>query len=132
MTRPLLLPELKPLPAETLDAAYLEELRVSAGSECRALMEELLAAFGQERPAQEVALSEACARRDAQALATVIHRMGGGAANMGFLRLAFLCREVEQMAREGQWKSFEALPGTVREEMDRGIHALTQWVAGLG
>ena len=97
-----------------LDTARLEELRrMTGGSD---VVEEVVGLFIQDIPGRLAGLSEAVGREDAGALEFAAHRLKGGAATLGAIRLARLCEGLEQQGRGGSCAgAAETLVEVVRE-----------------
>jgi len=79
-------------------AANLHNIREEAGED---FVTELVADFLENTHASLDALREALKRGDRQKAAEIMHTMKGSTATLGAMRLARLCREVEEAMRNG-------------------------------
>jgi CheY-like chemotaxis protein/HPt (histidine-containing phosphotransfer) domain-containing protein len=87
--------------------AGLRELQLEDGSD---ILEELIEMFVADVPPQLVALQEALEAGDGQFVERIAHALKGSSGNMGAVRMAALCTELEEMGRSGE---LAAAPGLV-------------------
>ncbi|MEG0885848.1 MAG: Hpt domain-containing protein, partial [Janthinobacterium sp.] len=99
-------PEAPPAPAsppaaQPLNRQALENIRALSSRDGDALLERVIQAFVGETPRQLIAMREAIAGADAEALRKVAHSLKSGSANVGADGLAQLCKEMEKLGRAG-------------------------------
>ncbi|KAB8046246.1 response regulator [Janthinobacterium rivuli] len=90
-----------PPAAQPLNRQALENIRALSGTDGDALLERVIQAFVGETPRQLIAMREAIAGADAEALRKVAHSLKSGSANVGADGLAQLCKEMEKLGRAG-------------------------------
>jgi HPt (histidine-containing phosphotransfer) domain-containing protein len=93
---------------DDFDPSVLDELRRLADGR-KELFTALLAAFEDETPALLLAMRSGVAEADAAKLRTAAHTLKGTAVNLGALRLAQLCAELETRARASRMDGAESL-----------------------
>ena len=71
-------------------------------------------------------LQIAIADGDGEAVRKAVHRLKSSSANVGALRLAALCQELETMARAGHLDNAEDRLAKISSEHERVGQALTQ------
>jgi signal transduction histidine kinase/CheY-like chemotaxis protein/HAMP domain-containing protein len=104
----------------TIDLATITELSDAADG----LLEVLIEIFAAEGPENLDTLREALDRDDMPEAVRAVHTLKGGAGTIGATDLATLCREVEQLARDGDQDAVtEHLP-TLDRELTRALSAL--------
>jgi signal transduction histidine kinase/FixJ family two-component response regulator len=114
-------------PAETaeeprLDPSRLEGLRELARLGGRDILAELVAKFG-ERPLL-TSLREALGRGDREALKLIARQLKGSSSNLGAVRLARLCGELEEMAADAGLEACARQIAGIAEEYDRVLPEL--------
>jgi CheY-like chemotaxis protein/HPt (histidine-containing phosphotransfer) domain-containing protein len=85
-----------------VDHATLEELRSYGGDSPEDILEELTTMFLEGAHKHLTAMREALQQRDAVALEQAAHTLKGSAATLGAQRLAALCFDLENEARQGR------------------------------
>jgi HPt (histidine-containing phosphotransfer) domain-containing protein len=83
--------------AQHLDQGTLQELKVIMGGD----FNKLLKTFASDSASRVAAIRQAAAATDSDALRRAAHSFKGSSGNMGALRLAELCRQIEELARDG-------------------------------
>ena len=73
-------------------------------------------------------LTEACARRDVVAIATVLHALKGCFLTIGWQRIAVRCAGALQAARENRFSEWLTLPGELRELCTVSSTAMTGYL----
>jgi signal transduction histidine kinase/CheY-like chemotaxis protein len=84
-----------------LDPAPLEQLRRLEASTGRSILREVVDTFLAETPQRLAKLREALSGGDGEALALFAHSLKGSSGQLGAVRLASLCRELEAAGRAG-------------------------------
>ena len=105
-----------------LDAEQVAMLR-EAGE---GLLEDLIATFDEECEPRLDDVTQACGAQDAVALRESIHFIAGSAANIGLLRLAELCRNIEFQIKENRFGAYTETSDTVRTEYAHGLAELAE------
>lgn len=95
-----------------LDARVIESLRELGGTDDPDLFRDLIDTFLCDAPMRFEAIAAAAKSADAQALFRAAHGLKSGAANMGAVVLAELCRRLELAGRTGD---LAAVPGLLAE-----------------
>lgn len=90
-----------------LDDAVIAELRESTGGDMD-FVRELVEAYIDEGRGYLEAMVAAAAAGDAEAMLRPAHTLKSSSATMGAMRLAGLCRAIEEAARDGRSASFAA------------------------
>lgn len=83
--------------SQHLDQGTLQELKVIMGGD----FNKLLKTFASDSTMRVAAIQQAAAAVDNDALRRAAHSFKGSSGNMGALRLADLCRQIEELARDG-------------------------------
>ncbi|HUA32579.1 MAG TPA: Hpt domain-containing protein [Candidatus Binataceae bacterium] len=84
---------MRSLPA--IDRAALERLRARATADAPEFFVEMATMFVAEIDRRRVAIADALAREDSDALARAAHSLGGSAKLFGATRLAEFCRQLQ-------------------------------------
>jgi two-component system, NarL family, sensor histidine kinase EvgS len=90
---------------------------ISGGN--KALEREILQDYRKSNDADARMLDEAFAKRDAEGVRQVAHRMKGAGRMVGARDLALLCESMEHGGRERQWDELLAIKPRVDEELQR-------------
>ncbi len=85
---------------------------------------ELLKAFKEEAPGLVEGIRTAAQTNDAHKLRQSAHSLKGGSGNLGAVRLADLCAELEKMGRNGALEGAAPLAAQVELEYQRALQAL--------
>jgi signal transduction histidine kinase/HPt (histidine-containing phosphotransfer) domain-containing protein len=85
----------------TLEFGAIEEIRALARDDGQALLEKVLGLYCESVPQMLISMQEAARRGDCIALQRAAHALRTSSQNVGALRLAQLCRDVESGARTG-------------------------------
>jgi len=115
-------------------AVELSVLDVSVMAAIRALGDpgepdvyvEVARLFLADVPVHLSALNAAIAARSAKSVEQIAHRLRGGALEMGALRMAPLCAEIEQAARAGMLEQAAAQAARLNREFETTRMALEQ------
>ena len=102
-----------------LDTAQIEMLREMGDD----LVTEILESFTEEVEPRLNTLEQRCAQRDEKQLKDDIHFVAGSAANLGLLRLAELCRNIEEQIKNQTLNTWDKIPQTVRDEYTTALEA---------
>lgn len=97
-----------------LDVEALRELRAIMGDDFAKLLE----AFAADSEMRIVAVQQAAAAADCEALRRAAHSFKGSSGNIGAIRLSDLCRQIEESARDGAIEHCLPLIPQLREEFD--------------
>ena len=103
-----------------LDAQAIAELRAEGDG----LLDELIGMLLEQLPEALKALSEAAARKDADAVAFQAHRLKGSVSNFGAHAMCLLCKSVEMAAKVGDLAQTESLLDSLKTEGERLHRAL--------
>ena len=83
--------------AEHLDLEAIKELKIIMGDEYSLLLE----TFINDSVVRIKAIADAVAAQDRDAIHRLAHSLKGSAGNMGAVRLARICKSLEEMATSG-------------------------------
>lgn len=97
-----------------LDGAALQELRTVMGSEFPLLVQTFIKDSGE----RVESIRRACAAADADALRRAAHSFKGSSGNMGALQLSELCRQLEELGRDGSTAGAPLLAERLAAEFD--------------
>ena len=119
--------------AETLDLATIGELLDAVGGD-DTFVDDLVDTFLADAPALLVAIDEAVAADDAEALVGPAHTLKGNSLTLGALELAAVARTLEEEGRQGDLSRAADDAARARAELGRVADALqgareTRWVA---
>ncbi|MGZ4468761.1 MAG: response regulator [Nocardioidaceae bacterium] len=89
-----------PPPTVVLDPSRLETLR-EMGPRAESLVDRIITGFTTQAPQQVAAIRAAVERDDATELGALAHKLFGSAANLGAVRVADLCADLERLADDG-------------------------------
>jgi HPt (histidine-containing phosphotransfer) domain-containing protein len=111
---------------EPLDKAALGTLVSSLGGdeEAQEAVRELVDTFLEDAPTQMASLHGAVERGDADAARRAAHTLKSNGATFGAQPFAELCRELENLGREGRLDAAPELLGRADEEWERVREAL--------
>ncbi|HEY8238914.1 MAG TPA: Hpt domain-containing protein [Candidatus Limnocylindrales bacterium] len=87
--------------APILDDGVIAELRASTGDDDD-FVRELVEAYIEEGRGYIAAMNTAAAAADAEAMVRPAHTLKSSSATMGAMRLAAICRGIEEAARDGE------------------------------
>jgi two-component system, sensor histidine kinase and response regulator len=104
----------------SLDANAIADLR----AEGNGLLDDLIAMFLEQLPVALIALAEALAAKDSQAIAFQAHRLKGGVSNFGALAMTELCQSLETAAKGGDFIGAESIFDRLKTEAERVRQAL--------
>jgi CheY-like chemotaxis protein/HPt (histidine-containing phosphotransfer) domain-containing protein len=85
----------------TLEFGAIEEIRALARDDGQALLEKVLGLYCESVPQMLISMQDAARRGDCIALQRAAHALRTSSQNVGALRLAQLCRDLESGARTG-------------------------------
>ena len=106
---------------ETVDYAVLEGLRDLGGEE---MLRELVEMFLDEGQSRLATLRKALEEGDAQSVERVAHTLKGNSVNMGAVRMAALCAELEDVGASGDLSRGPELLERLKAEYERVHSAL--------
>ena len=106
---------------EPVDRSVLEGLRELGGEE---FLAELTRSFSEDVPSQLEAMRKAVEGDDASSVEHIAHTLKGACANMGALRMATTCAELEDAGRSGGLARAPALTGQLEAQFGRVRPAL--------
>lgn len=107
-----------------LDDEALRELRVVMGDD----FAKLLQTFATDSAARITLIQQTAAAADSEALRRAAHSFKGSSGNMGASRLSELCRQIEELARDGALEQCAPLIAELPEEFE----AVQRELADLG
>ena len=116
--------------AGVLDAAIADQLRTLAQAGSPDLLERLHASFARDTPPRLSALRVAVASGDRAAMAFNVHTLKGSAANLGAVRIAEVCRELEAAAGDPDPELLEPLLRALEAHAADAQSALAQLAEG--
>jgi CheY-like chemotaxis protein/HPt (histidine-containing phosphotransfer) domain-containing protein len=101
------LPEPAPPPglaaaAKTLEINAIAQIRAAGGSDADRLLEKVLRLYCDSVPQMLKSMQEAAGKGDCVALQRAAHALKSSSHNVGAVRFASLCRDLETAARAGQ------------------------------
>ena len=102
-----------------IDDTILAEIAEFAGEGGAGLVQELVRLFFSESAARMEAMREGVAQADPGRLARAAHAMKGGGGNLGAVRLAGYCEQLERLGRKGSTEGAAALVTQVIAEVGR-------------
>jgi HPt (histidine-containing phosphotransfer) domain-containing protein len=106
-----------------LDSSALQALRASVGDDTEFLAE-LVTTFLADAPQQLVELRAAVASGDAEEVERGAHTLKSNAATFGIVRLADICRDLEDRASHGNLDGAEALVAAIEGALAEARPAL--------
>lgn len=120
----LILHETFEVPADTpiLDGEQIEMLQ-AAGED---LLDELIDTFTTECEPRLGMLDMACQAKDTEEIRSHTHFIAGSAANIGLLRLATLCRNIEEQIKESRYTEYGVTHMAVATEFSHGMADLLE------
>lgn len=87
-------------------------------------LEDLVDEYSGEVDQRIERISESCRKGDLEALRIDIHYIAGSSANIGLLRLAELCRNIEMQIKEDRFAAIEKVHMAVGTEYAYGLAEL--------
>jgi HPt (histidine-containing phosphotransfer) domain-containing protein len=106
------------------DPAAIDRLRRAFGDEGPGIVAELVATFLAESPARLEALGQGVAAGDRAGVRRAAHSLRSGAATLGAVDLASVCRVVEGLGEAGELSAAADLVPAVEAEYGRARVAL--------
>lgn len=119
--------------AAAVDWSVLDELLVLQAPGAPDIRERVIALFLQHTPAQIRELREGLGRNDHPVMLRAAHTMKSSSANVGAIRLAELCRDLESRLREEDGGDVRPLVEAIETEynrVERELEACLEGVAG--
>jgi two-component system, sensor histidine kinase and response regulator len=107
-----------------LDHGVLESLRELQADGEPDLLTELVELYRADAPQMLEAMRTALAEANGEALRRAAHTLKGSSANLGAVRLAEMCRELERAGRDGALAGAAPLLAAVEAEYERVVEAL--------
>lgn len=107
-----------------LDPEVIETLKSLSDEGDPGLFGELVEIFLDDTPTRLASIHEALGASDPQALEAAAHSLKSSCGNLGATRLADLCRNLEELGREGQLEGAQPLAQRSMEEFGRVQNAL--------
>jgi HPt (histidine-containing phosphotransfer) domain-containing protein len=95
------------------------------------LVKDLIELFYAEAPMRVDAMRSGIRGQNPDGIAYAAHAMRGGAGNLGAIRIASLCTELEAAAKSGDLSAAPALVDQIELELERVGAALQRRVASL-
>lgn len=105
-----------------LDEALFEELRSILDEE----FPNLINTYVQDSAARFDELRQAFVAGEVDKVRNSVHSLKGASANLGLVRLAELCRQVEEAAREGHIEGQEGNLLLIQQERERAVEILRE------
>ncbi len=110
---------------DCLDPTVLDEVVEFAGATGTSLVRELIELFFAELPTRLDALRAGVLDGDPDRVTRAAHAMKGGAGNLGAVRVAALCNQLERQGRERDLSGAGAMLAELEIEVERARAALT-------
>jgi PAS domain S-box-containing protein len=103
----------------SLDHSILDEVLEFAGKGGEELVRDLIGLFFAEMPARIDNLRKGVKHADPECVTRAAHAMKGGAGNLGAVRAAALCTQLERQSRAGDLTGAGAIVAELEAEMER-------------
>jgi two-component system sensor histidine kinase/response regulator len=113
------------VPDDSIDHSVLEGLRELQEEGEPDILKELIELFLEDVPQQLKALRAAGERDDAQSVEQTAHTLKGSCANLGAVKMAAICAELEEIGRSGDLPPAPALISRLEAELGR-VRALLE------
>lgn len=110
----------------TLDLAVLDDLRQLQAADGKDLVGELIDLFVVEVSRIFPQLKTAVESANAPAVEKLAHKLRGGSQNLGAVRVAQICAELECLARAHAFHEGSDILGALEHELERARHALAE------
>jgi CheY-like chemotaxis protein/HPt (histidine-containing phosphotransfer) domain-containing protein len=107
-----------------IDHSALEDLRALQGEDEPDILKVLIELYLEEAPPRLAALREAIEGGDARTVERAAHTLKGSTANMGAMRMAAVCAELEKVGGSGELTRAPELLEQLVVEFDRARQAL--------
>ena len=107
-----------------LDPDVIEALKSLSDEGDPGLFGELVEMFLDDTPMRLASIREAVEVSDAKALEAAAHSLKSSCGNLGAIKLADLCRDLERLGREGQLEGASSLSKQSTDEFARVHDAL--------
>jgi PAS domain S-box-containing protein len=111
-------------PNGSVDYSVLKGLRERQVEGKPDILKELVELFLEDTPNQLKTLKEAAEKGDASSVERTAHTLSGGSGNLGAVRVAAICAELEEIGRSGDLAPAPALLSRLEEEYGRVRTAL--------
>jgi CheY-like chemotaxis protein len=114
---------------EPLNRAALDNIRALSRDTGDALVQKVIAAYVSDTPRHLHALRHALVARESDTIRRIAHGLKSASANIGALRLAALCRELEQLGRDSSVDGAAPLLSDMEREflsVRQSLHALLE------
>jgi signal transduction histidine kinase/DNA-binding response OmpR family regulator/HPt (histidine-containing phosphotransfer) domain-containing protein len=106
-------------PVGSIDQSVLEGLRELQEEGEPDILKELIELFLEDVPPQLEALREAEERDDPKSVERIAHTLKGSSSNLGAVRMAAICAELEEIGRSGELAPAPALISGLEAELGR-------------
>jgi two-component system, sensor histidine kinase and response regulator len=106
-------------PDGSIDPSVLKSLRELQEEGEPDVLKELIELFLEDVPPQLEVLQEAEEREDAQSVERTAHTLKGSSSNLGAVRMAAICAELEEIGRSGDLATAPALISGLEAELGR-------------
>ena len=117
--------------APPLDPAAFDNIRALAPTGGDDLVHQVVVAYLKAAEREWARFEQGLADGDAALLANAAHALKSSSFNVGANVFASLCKEVEQLGREGRMRQLLARVDALRAEWRRVDAALQAWLGGL-
>jgi len=110
-------------PADTpvTDAEQVELLSMAAADVGAEFWQDLIHTYETEVAPRFCEVRSAAQEKDALGMRRIIHFVAGSSANMGLLRMAVLCRNIEREIDQGTFREFDAVMPLLQKEYEEAL-----------
>jgi len=107
-----------------IDNEQFAVIRLAAEDSGPEFWQDLIDTFVREAEPRFESIQVACDARDLESLGRLSHFLAGSAANLGMLRLATLCRNIEHAVEGERFEAFTFCALSLNREYHRALDAL--------
>ena len=111
---------------DPLNMDTIASLRELQGDDDPEFLKDLIATFFEETDEQLVGLEQAVAQQNAIGFQKIAHALKSSSANVGAVQVSKLCRELEEMGRNGQVEGAAQKLEAIKYEYQRAQTALQE------
>ena len=115
-----------------LDLDQINFLSATAGDSACEFFRDVIDAYKAECKACIEEFSTACSLQALNRIERSAHAIAGSSANLGLVRLAKLCKNIENACLSGVFNSFDASLKELNHELECAFHALEDYFLKLG